>query len=70
MSVDRAVFAFVGSLILISVLLSLYVSPLFVWLTVFVGVNLIQAAFTRFCPAAWIFSKMGLKAGCAFRGAQ
>lgn len=67
MSVDRAVLAFAGCMILASVLLTIYVSPLFVWLTVFVGLNLLQAAFSGFCPAAWIFSKLGLKAGCAFR---
>lgn len=66
MSIDRAVFAFAGIMVLVSLLLTRYVSPHFVWLTVFVGVNLIQSAFTGFCPAAIVFKKLGIRAGCAF----
>jgi hypothetical protein len=47
--------------------LAWYVSPYWLALTVFVGLNLLQAAFTGFCPAAMIFRKLGLKAGCAFQ---
>ncbi len=67
MTLDRAVMAFAGSMVLLSVVLTVYVSPLFIWFTVFIGLNLIQAAFTGFCPAAWLFSKLGIKAGCAFQ---
>jgi hypothetical protein len=66
MNVDRAVMAFAGMMILVSVLLALYVSPYWLALTGFVGLNLLQASFTGFCPAAMIFSKLGLKSGCAF----
>lgn len=66
MTLDRAVFAFAGIMTLLSVLLTVFVSPYFVWLTVFVGVNLLQSAFTGFCPAAMIFKRFGIKAGCAF----
>lgn len=66
MTLDRAVFAFAGGMVLLSVVLTAYVSPLFIWLTVFVGLNMIQAAFTGWCPAAWILSKLGVKAGCVF----
>ena len=66
MSLDRTIFAFAGSLVLVSVFLTLYVNPLFVWLTVFVGANLLQSAFTGFCPAAIIFKKLGVKPGSAF----
>ncbi len=66
MSLDRAVMLFAGCMVLLSVLLTMYVSPLFVWLTVFIGVNQIQASFTSFCPAAMAFRAVGIKKGCAF----
>lgn len=66
MRIDNAVFALAGSMILLSVALGHFVSPWFLLLTVFVGANMLQAAFTGFCPAATIFKKLGLKAGCAF----
>jgi len=66
MNVDRAVMAFAGIMILASVLLGLYVSPYWLALTAFVGLNLLQASITGFCPAAMIFNKLGLKSGCAF----
>ena len=43
-----------------------YVSPLWTWFTVFIGLNLLQSAFTKKCPAAWVFSKLGVKSGNAF----
>ena len=61
MTVNNAVTAFAGFMVLLSVLLTWFVSPYWVWLTVFVGANLFQSAFTGFCPAAMIFAKMGLK---------
>ena len=67
MCLDRSMFAFAGFMILLSVLLTAYVHPLFVWLTVFVGANLLQSAFTGFCPAAMIMKKMGVKPGAAFK---
>ena len=48
-------------MVLLSVVLTVWVSPLFVWLTVFVGLNLLQSAFTGFCPAAMVFRKLGVK---------
>lgn len=66
MSLDRAVMAFAGAMVLLSVLLTAFVSPHFIWFTVFIGVNLIQSAFTGFCPAAMVFKKLGFKTGCAF----
>lgn len=66
MSLDRTILAFAGAMVLLSVALTVWVSPYFVWLTVFVGVNLLQSAFTGFCPAAAIFRKLGVKSGCAF----
>lgn len=67
MSVDRAVMAFAGFMVLLSLALAHYVHPAWLWLTVFVGLNLLQASFTGFCPAAMLFKKLGVKPGAAFR---
>ena len=61
MTVSNAVTAFAGFMVLLSVALTTWVSPHFVWLTVFVGANLLQSAFTGVCPAASIFRLMGLR---------
>ena len=66
MTIDRVMFAFAGTTILLSLALTLWVSPYFMWLTAFVGANMLQAAFTGFCPAAAILRKIGVKPGCAF----
>ena len=67
MNLDRAIFAFAGVMTLLSVVLTQFVSPWFSLLTVFIGANLLQSAFTGFCPAAIVFKKLGLTSGCAFR---
>ena len=61
MSVERATMAFAGFMVLLSVVLTVWVHPLFVWLTVFVGANLLQSAFTRICPASMLLHRLGLK---------
>ncbi len=66
MSLDRAVLMFAGLMVLVSLAVGYYVSPYWYLLTAFVGLNLIQASFTGFCPAAMIFKKLGIKAGEAF----
>ena len=66
MSIDRAVMALAGTMVLLSLLLAVLHSPYWLLLTAFVGLNLLQASFTGFCPAATIFKRIGLKAGCAF----
>ena len=66
MSIDRAVMALAGSFILLSLVLSQLNSTYWLLFTAFVGLNLLQAAFTGFCPAALIFKRLGLKSGCAF----
>ncbi len=66
MSIDRAVLRFAGVMIFLSVALTLWVSPYFVWFTVFIGANLLQSSFTGFCPAASVFKAIGVKKGCAF----
>ena len=67
MNLDRAVLAFAGLMILISAALGHFVSPWFLLFTAFIGLNLLQSAFTGFCPAALVFRKLGLGSGCAFR---
>lgn len=67
MSVERVVMAFAGSVVLLSLLLAHYVSADWLWLTAFVGANLLQSSFTGFCPLAKILRAMGLQAGCAFQ---
>jgi len=66
MNVDRAVFVFAGCVVLIGIALSQTVSPWWLVLSAFAGVNMIQAAFTRFCPAAMVFKALGLPPGEAF----
>lgn len=66
MNIDRAVLALAGLMILISLALAWYFSPYWLLLAAFVGLNLLQAAFTGFCPAAIVFRKLGLREGCAF----
>lgn len=66
MTLDRSVMLFAGAMVLLSVVLTAFVSPLFIWFTVFIGLNLMQSALTGFCPAAMLFRRLGIKAGCAF----
>lgn len=61
MSVERGVTAFAGFMVLLSLLLWWLVHPAFIWLTVFVGFNLLQSSFTGFCPAAMVMRKLGMK---------
>ena len=65
MNLDRAVMAFAGVMILISVALTQLVSPWWWLLTAFVGLNLLQSAFTGFCPAAMIMRRLGVGRGVA-----
>ena len=66
MSIDRIVMAFAGSVILISLALSQLHSVYWLWLAAFVGFNLLQSAFTGFCPLAMILKAIGAKPGQAF----
>ncbi|MCP5417867.1 MAG: DUF2892 domain-containing protein [Chromatiaceae bacterium] len=71
MSVERIVLAFAGLMVLLSLGLGVTGSPIFhhgnwLWFTAFVGFNLLQSAFTGFCPLAIILKKLGSKPGQAF----
>ena len=67
MNLDRAVLAFAGLMVLISLALGYWVSPYWFLLTAFAGLNMFQAAFTGFCPAAMIFKVFGIRSGTAFK---
>ena len=67
MTIDRMVLAFAGCVVLLGVALAHFFSPWRIGLSVFAGLNMIQAAFTGFCPAAMAFKKLGIKPGVAFR---
>lgn len=66
MSIDRIVMAFAGTVVLLSLLLAQLFSPWWLLLTAFVGVNLLQAAFTGLCPLAMALRRFGVKPGAAF----
>ncbi|MGD8742813.1 MAG: DUF2892 domain-containing protein [Granulosicoccaceae bacterium] len=66
MSIDRIVLVFAGSMILASLALTRYHDPNWVWLTAFVGANMLQASFTKFCPLATFLKALGAKPGRAF----
>ena len=65
MSLERAVMAFAGVMVLISIALTQLVSPMWWLLTAFVGLNLLQSAFTGFCPAAMVMRRFGVGKGVA-----
>ena len=67
MTVERGVRLMAGFMVLLSLALAHYVSVYWLWLTAFVSLNLVQSAFTNWCPAMAIFRAMGMKdAGCGF----
>ena len=66
MSLERGVMAFAGTVVLASLALAHFYAANWLWLTAFVGANLLQAAFTGFCPLALILKRVGVKPGQAF----
>ena len=67
MNLDRVVMMFAGCMVLVSLALTQWHHPYWMWFTVFIGVNMIQSSFTGFCPAALVFKKAGIKSGHAFK---
>ncbi|MCG6200114.1 YgaP family membrane protein [Psychromonas antarctica] len=61
MTIENGVRAMAGLMILLSVFLTQFVHPTFIWLTLFVGANLLQSAFTGICPAVFLLKKCGCK---------
>jgi hypothetical protein len=67
MNLDKAVVSFAGIMVLMSLALAQLFSPYWLLLTAFVGLNMLQAGITGFCPAAMIFKKLGIRSGNAFQ---
>ncbi|EIT7138766.1 DUF2892 domain-containing protein [Vibrio parahaemolyticus] len=61
MTLENAVRVFAGTMVLVSVILTVFVHSYFIWFTVFIGVNLIQSAYTGICPAAYFLKKFGFR---------
>jgi hypothetical protein len=66
MNIDKAVLTFAGFVVLLGLSLGYLVNPYWSLLTAFAGLNMIQASFTGFCPAATVFKKLGVRSGNAF----
>jgi hypothetical protein len=66
MSIDRIVLAFAGFMILVTLALAQFIDSRWLWLTAFVGANLLQSAFTGFCPLASVLRKLKVRSGAAF----
>lgn len=67
MTLDSAVLAFAGIMVLLSAALVYFVSDWWLLLTVFIGLNMLQSAFTGFCPAAKVFHRLGFRPGAAYK---
>lgn len=66
MNVDKLVFRIAGVLVLLSAALTYWVADYWLWLAVFVGANMLQASFTRFCPLAKLLLRLHVQPGRAF----
>jgi hypothetical protein len=67
MELDRIILIFAGTVILASIALAQFVDPRFIYVAAFIGLNMLQAGFTRWCLMASILKKMGVKPGHAFK---
>jgi hypothetical protein len=64
MKMELIIHRFAGTFILASLLLAHYHSPNWLWLAAFVGLNLLQSSFTKFCPLEIILEKLGVGGSC------
>ena len=64
MKMEMIIRRFAGAFILLSLALAHYVSPDWLWFTAFVGFNLLQSSFTRFCPLEIVLKKAGVGGSC------
>ena len=69
MTTENAIRILAGTMVLTSLALAHFINPMWLLLTAFVGVNLIQSAFTGFCPAEIVFKKAGIGSGSCCSGA-
>jgi hypothetical protein len=63
MTVERALRLIAGAIVLASTLAAAYIDIRFLWVTAFVGVNLLQSGFTNWCPMMTVLRKAGMEAG-------
>ena len=61
MTIERGLRLMAGGFVLLSLALGYWLSPYWYWFTAFVGLNLLQSAFTNWCPGMWMLRKLGLK---------
>jgi hypothetical protein len=61
MTIERGLRLAAGIVVLVSIVLGVFVNEAWLLLTAFAGLNLLQSAFTNWCPMVWILSRMGLK---------
>ena len=61
MSLEKSFEAFVGIMVMLSAALTAFVNPQFVWLTAFIGANLVQQTLTGFCPATMVMRRFGIR---------
>lgn len=61
MTVERALFALGGVMVMVTSLLALFHSPYWTWVTLFIGFNCLQSSFTGFCPPRLLMKKLGMK---------
>lgn len=61
MTIERGLRLMAGTFVLLSVALAHFHDPRWLWLTAFVGLNLLQSAFTNWCPGMWILARLGMK---------
>lgn len=62
MTVDRYLRLIAGFFVMLSLALGHWVNPGWYWFTAFVGLNLFQSAFTKWCPMMYFLQKLGVKA--------
>lgn len=70
MVIEKFMMMMVGTMVLLSAVLAYTVSPLWLLLTGFIGINLLISGLTGFCPMVYLLNKIGMKHGCAFRNCQ
>jgi hypothetical protein len=61
MTIERGLRSAAGIVVLLSVALGYFVHPAWLLLTGFAGLNLLQSAFTNWCPMVWVLARLGLR---------
>ena len=61
MTVERALFALGGTMVMITSLLAIFHHPYWSWASLLIGANCFQSSFTSFCPPRWAMQRFGMK---------